>query len=142
MAPPGAVATPMFTKSEPGDLGIPVAPSQAVASSNNFHVLDIRARGFRNSSCPFSARAWQQQLQCPLKQSQGIWEFKWLLFWLRIATATLLFTNLEPGNLGIQVALPRAVATPMFINSEPGGLGIQVASLQACAWQHQLQYPV
>jgi hypothetical protein len=97
VAPPGVVATPMFTKSEPGDLGIQVAPCQAVASSNNSHVLDIIARGFRNSSGPSSARAWQQQLQCSLKQSHGIGEFKWSLFRPCIATTTLLFTNSEPG---------------------------------------------
>jgi len=86
-----------FIKFELGDLGIPVASSQGVSSSNNFHVLHIRARGFRNSRGPVSTRAWQQQLQCPLKQSQGIWEFKWSFFRPCIATTTLLYTNLEPG---------------------------------------------
>ena len=60
-----------FIKFELGDLGIPVASSQGVSSSNNFHVLHIRARVFMNSSGP--------------------------LFSPCIATITSLFTNLEPG---------------------------------------------
>ena len=86
-----------FIKFELGDLGIPVASSQGVSSSNNFHVLHIKARGFRNSRGPVSTRAWQQQLQCSLKQSHGIGEFKWSLFRPSIATTTLMFTNSEPG---------------------------------------------
>ena len=53
-------------------------------------------------SCPCGgALCWQQQLQYPLNQSQGIWEFKWPP---PRAVPTLMSTKSEPGDLGVQVA--------------------------------------